>query len=60
MSIIPHANGDFVLKFKIPESVKAGNYEIITDIEADGEAITVTKTVETIAKAMNPYVVQEL
>jgi len=38
----------------------AGNYEIITDIEADGEAITQTKTVETIAKAMNPYVVQEL
>ena len=46
-SVTPDANGDFVLKFKIPESAKAGNFEIITNIEADGEVITETKTVGT-------------
>ncbi len=43
--VTPDTNGDFVLKFKIPESAKAGNFEIITNIEADGETITETKTV---------------
>jgi len=44
-TVTPDANGDFVLKFKIPESAKAGNFEIVTNIEADGEAITETKTI---------------
>jgi len=48
------ANGDFVLKFKIPESAKAGNFEIITNIEADGEAITETKTVGMIEESEEP------
>jgi len=51
-SVTPDANGDFVLKFKIPESAKAGNFEIITNIEADGEAITETKTVGTIDESV--------
>jgi len=51
-SVTPDANGDFVLKFKIPESAKAGNFEIITNIEADGEVITETKTVGTIDESV--------
>jgi len=44
-SVTPDDNGNFVLKFKIPSSAKAGNFEIITNVEVAGEAFTETKTV---------------
>ncbi|MGI0022986.1 MAG: CFI-box-CTERM domain-containing protein [Nitrososphaeraceae archaeon] len=53
-TVTPDANGDFVLKFKIPESAKAGTFEIVTNIEAEGEAITETKTVGTIEESKEP------
>ena len=45
-TVTPDTDGNFVLKFKIPESAKPGNFEIVTNVEVDGEAITGTKTVE--------------
>jgi len=44
-TVTPDANGDFLLKFKIPKTAKAGNFEIITNVEVAGEAFTETKTV---------------
>jgi len=45
-SVTPDSNGDFVLKFKIPTTAKAGDFEIITNVEVAGEAFTETKKVE--------------
>lgn len=45
-TVTPDTNGDFILKFKIPESAKSGNFEIVTNVEVNGEAITGSKTVE--------------
>jgi len=44
-TVTPDDNGNFVLKFKIPLTAKAGNFEIITNVEVAGEAFTETKTV---------------
>jgi len=45
-TVTPDANGNFVLKFKIPTTAKAGDFEIITNVEVAGEAFTETKKVE--------------
>jgi len=45
-TVTPDANGDFVLKFKIPTTAKAGDFEIITNVEVAGETFTETKKVE--------------
>ena len=44
-TVTPDDNGNFVLKFKIPSTAKAGTFEIITNVEVAGEAFTETKTV---------------
>jgi len=44
-TVTPDDNGNFALKFKIPLTAKAGNFEIITNVEVAGEAFTETKTV---------------
>jgi len=44
-TVTPDANGNFVLKFKIPTTAKAGDFEIITNVEVAGEAFTETKKV---------------
>jgi len=44
-TVTPDSNGDFVLKFKIPTTAKAGDFEIITNVEVAGEAFTETKKV---------------
>ena len=40
-------NGEFVLKFKIPSTAQAGEFDIITNVELDGQPFTETKTIET-------------
>ncbi len=37
--------GSFYLKFKIPESGKAGSYDIVANSKQDGQTITETKTI---------------
>jgi len=44
-TVTPDADGNFVLKFKIPTTAKAGEFEIITNVEVAGEAFTETKKV---------------
>ena len=38
--------GSFYLKFKIPESGKAGNYDIIANSQQGGQTVTQTKTIK--------------
>jgi len=44
-TVTPDVNGNFVLKFKIPTTAKAGEFEIVTNVEVAGEAFTETKKV---------------
>ena len=40
-------NGEFTLKFKVPSTVKDGEFDIVTNIEIDGQSFSETKSVET-------------
>ena len=42
-------NGDFVLKFKVPNNAKAGEFDIVTTVELDGQSFSETKSVESVA-----------
>ena len=39
-------NGEFVLKFKVPNDVEAGDLDIVTNVELDGQSFSETKQVE--------------
>lgn len=39
-------NGDFVIKFKVPNDVEAGELDIVTNVELDGQSFSETKQVE--------------
>jgi hypothetical protein len=47
-------NGDFVLKFKVPNNVKAGEFDIVTGVELDGQSFSETKSVESVAGTSEP------
>ena len=42
-------NGNFVLKFKVPNTAKAGEFNIVTSVELDGQSFSETKSVESVA-----------
>ena len=42
-------NGNFVLKFKVPNNAKAGEFNIVTSVELDGQSFSETKSVESVA-----------
>ena len=52
-------NGDFVLKFKVPSNAKAGEFDIITSVELDGQSFSETKSVESVAGTSIPEPVPE-
>lgn len=39
-------NGEFVIKFKVPDNVEPGELDIVTNIEMDGQSFSETKQVE--------------
>jgi len=39
-------NGEFVLKFKVPNNISPGDLDIVTNVELDGQSFTETKQVE--------------
>ena len=39
-------NGEFILKFKVPNDIEPGNLDIVTNIELDGQSFSETKQVE--------------
>jgi hypothetical protein len=41
-------NGNFVLKFKVPNDAKAGEFDIVTSVELDGQSFSETKSVESV------------
>ena len=47
-------NGDFVLKFKVPNNVKAGEFDIVTSVELDGQSFSETKSVESVDSTSEP------
>ena len=47
-------NGNFVLKFKVPSNVKAGEFNIVTSVELDGQSFSETKSVESVAGTSIP------
>ncbi len=48
-TVTSDANGDFVLKFKVPNTVNAGEFDIATSVELDGQSFSETKSVESVA-----------
>jgi len=53
-TITSDENGDFVLKFKVPNTVKAGEFDIATSVELDGQSFAQTKSVESVASTSEP------
>ena len=53
-TITSDENGNFVLKFKVPNNVKAGEFDIVTSVELDGQSFSETKSVESVASAVEP------
>jgi LPXTG-motif cell wall-anchored protein len=47
-------NGNFVLKFKVPNDAKAGEFNIVTSVELDGQSFSETKSVESVASTPDP------
>ena len=47
-------NGNFVLKFKVPNNAKAGEFNIVTSVELDGQSFSETKSVESVAGTLEP------
>ena len=41
-------NGEFILKFKVPNNISPGDLDIVTNVELDGQSFTETKQVEAI------------
>ena len=39
------ANGNFVLKFKLPSTAKSGSYDVIANAKIDGNTVKETKTI---------------
>ncbi len=46
-------NGEFVLKFKVPNDIEPGDLDIVTNVELDGQSFSETKQVEAI-EAIEP------
>ena len=47
-------NGNFVLKFKVPNTAKAGEFSIVTSVELDGQSFSETKSIESVAGTSEP------
>jgi len=53
-------NGNFVLKFKVPNNTKAGEFNIVTSVELDGQSFSETKSVESVASTLEPQPTHQL
>ena len=47
-------NGEFMLKFKVPSTLKAGELDIVTNVELDGESFSETKSVDSVEAVPEP------
>ena len=53
-TITSDINGEFTLKFKVPNTAKAGEFDIVTNIELDGQSFSETTSVESVAAEPEP------
>ena len=53
-------NGNFVLKFKVPNNVNAGEFDIVTSVELDGQSFSESKSVESVASTPEPQPTHQL
>jgi len=58
-TITSDINGEFVLKFKVPLTAKAGEFDIVTNIELDGQSFSETKSVESVKAEPTPELTSE-
>jgi hypothetical protein len=49
-TVTSDSDGNFILKFKVPNSVEAGELNVITNIELDGQTFSESMSVETVAE----------
>ena len=47
-SVTSDINGEFTLKFKVPNTAKAGEFDVVTNVEIDGQSFSETTSVESI------------
>lgn len=47
-TVTPDSDGKFVLKFKVPSAAKSGEFDIVANVEVDGQPITESQTVQSI------------
>ena len=52
-------NGEFTLKFKVPLTAKAGEFDIVTNIELDGQSFSETTSVESVKAEPTPELTSE-
>ena len=45
-SVTSDINGEFTLKFKVPNTAKAGEFDVVTNVEVDGQSFSETKSIE--------------
>lgn len=48
-TVISDSNGEFILKFKVPNDVKLGDLDIVANVEFEGQSFSETKEVEVVA-----------
>ncbi len=58
-TITSDINGEFTLKFKVPLTAKAGEFDIITNIELEGQSFSETTSVESVKAEPTPELTSE-
>lgn len=53
-TVTSDTNGEFTLKFKVPNTAKTGEFDIITNIELDGQSFSETTSVESVVPESTP------
>jgi len=52
-------NGEFTLKFKVPLTAKAGEFDIVTNVELEGQSFSETTSVESVKAESTPELASE-
>ena len=58
-TITSDINGEFTLKFKVPLTAKAGEFDIVTNIELEGQSFSETTSVESVKAEPTPELTSE-
>lgn len=53
-TVTPDSDGNFVLKFKVPSTVDPGDFDIVTNVEVEGQAFSESKPIEAVGAKLEP------